>query len=56
MGQEFSEDSDGQLSLVVAHEGLVGCRLGLQAAEDLTGLDIQGLPSTWLVFDAGWLL
>lgn len=56
MGQEFREGSDGQVSLVVSHEGVVRCRLGLQAAEGLMGLDVHGLLFAWLVPDAGsWL-
>lgn len=56
VGQEFREGSDGLLSLVVGPEGVVRCRLGLQAAEGLMGLDSQGLLFAWLVLDAGsWL-
>lgn len=55
-GSKSREGSDGQLSVVVSHEGAARCWLGLQAAESSTGLDIHVLPFAWLGVDAGcWL-
>lgn len=43
-------------SPAVCRGGAARCQLGLQAADGPSGLDIPGLPFTWLVVDGGrWL-